>query len=137
MIVDYGHNPSALKKVLDAMVQFDCKRRIAVYSTAGDRRDEDMIRQGQMLGNFFDRVILYEGAYVRGRQPGDITQLFREGIAVGGRVLSHVSFITWSDAVQLAMSEVKAGDLLLIQADCVDESMNFFRDLLRRIDVPG
>ncbi|MEO8271600.1 MAG: cyanophycin synthetase, partial [Aureliella sp.] len=132
MIVDYGHNPSALKKVLDAMVQYDCKRRIAVYSTAGDRRDEDMIRQGHMLGNFFDRVILYEGAYVRGRQPGDITQLFREGMAVGSRVRNHISCITWSDAVQCAMSDIQAGDLLLIQADCVDESVNFFRDLLLR-----
>lgn len=137
MIVDYGHNPSALKKVLDAMVQYDCKRRIAVYSTAGDRRDEDMIRQGHMLGNFFDRVILYEGAYVRGRQPGDITQLFREGMAVGARVRSRVSFVTWTEAVQCAMAELQTGDLLLIQADCVDESMDFFRNLLRRIDVPG
>ena len=60
-----------------------------------------MIRQGQMLGHFFDSVILYEGAYVRGRQPGDIVQLFREGMAIGARVKDRQSFTAWGDAVSV------------------------------------
>jgi cyanophycin synthetase len=132
VVVDYGHNPSALRRVLDAISHYPSSRRIAVYSTAGDRRDEDMIRQGQMLGNFFDRVILYEGAYVRGRQPGDIIQLFREGMAIGCRIREHFSFVSWTEAAHCALSDARPGDVILIQADCVDESVNFFRDILLR-----
>ncbi len=116
-------------QVLDAISSFPCKRRIAVYSTAGDRRDGDMIRQGQMLGHFFDSVILYEGAYSRGRRPGDIVQLFREGMAIGARVIERYSFTAWSEAVQCALNQMKPGDLVLVQADSVDETVTFFRDL--------
>ncbi len=132
VIIDYGHNPSALKNVLDAMSNYPSKRRVALYSTAGDRRDDDMIRQGQMLGNHFDRVVLYEGAYVRGREPGDIMQLFREGMAVGARISDYMCFSSWTDAVNCVLSDVQVGDLMLIQADSVDESVAFFRDLMNR-----
>lgn len=132
VIVDYGHNPSALKNVLSAISGYECKRRIALYSTAGDRRDEDMIRQGQMLGHFFDRIILYEGAYVRGREPGSITQMFREGMAIGARVRDYACFATWSEAANCVLSEIQVGDLVLIQADTIDESVAFFTELLTR-----
>ena len=132
VIIDYGHNPSALKNVLDAICSYPSKRRIALYSTAGDRRDDDMIRQGQMLGHFFDRVVLYEGAYVRGREPGDIMQLFREGMAIGARINDYLCFASWTDAVNCILSDVQVGDLILIQADSVDESVAFFRDLMTR-----
>ncbi len=65
IVVDYGHNPSALKSVLDAIANFPSARRLAVYSAAGDRRDSDMIEQGRLLGDSFDCVMLYEGSYVR------------------------------------------------------------------------
>jgi cyanophycin synthetase len=129
-VVDYGHNPSALKGVLDALQGFPNKRRTAVYSAAGDRRDGDMIRQGQLLGHHFDRVILYEGDYVRGRQPGDIIQLFREGLALGARVRHKAWFTAWKDSVDNAIQNSEPGELILIQADVVDESVGFFRELL-------
>ncbi len=130
LVVDYGHNPSALKGVLDALQGFPNKRRTAVYSAAGDRRDGDMIRQGQLLGHHFDRVILYEGDYVRGRQPGDIIQLFREGLALGARVRHKAWFTAWKDSVDNAIQNSEPGELILIQADVVDESVEFFRELL-------
>ena len=55
VIVDYGHNTSALEALIEAVELFPNHRRIAVYSAAGDRRDSDMIRQGEMLGDAFDQ----------------------------------------------------------------------------------
>ena len=101
-----------------------------MYSAAGDRRDGDMIRQGQLLGHHFDRVILYEGDYVRGRQPGDIIQLFREGLALGARVRHKAWYASWKESVEQAIQHAEPGELLLIQADVVDESVDFFRELL-------
>ncbi len=49
VVLDYGHNPSALLAMIEAIEPLPHERRMAVYSTAGDRRDEDMIRQGQIL----------------------------------------------------------------------------------------
>ena len=40
-----------------------------------------MIELGEMLGDHFDRVILYEDHYVRGRAEGEIMRLMRQGVA--------------------------------------------------------
>ena len=72
IIVDYGHNPSSLEAIIAALANYDHKHRMAIYSTAGDRRDCDIILQGKLLGEAFDSVILYEDHYLRGRQKGEI-----------------------------------------------------------------
>ncbi|HEV3025909.1 MAG TPA: Mur ligase family protein, partial [Pirellulales bacterium] len=56
VIVDYGHNISALAALIEAIEQFPHEKRTIVYSAAGDRRDCDMVRQGKLLGDGFDRV---------------------------------------------------------------------------------
>jgi cyanophycin synthetase len=65
VIVDYGHNADALAALIRAMDKFPHQRRTCVYTTAGDRRDCDMVRQGELLGAAFDRVILYEDPKAR------------------------------------------------------------------------
>ncbi len=129
LIIDYGHNSSSLKSMLDALASFPNSRRSAVYSAAGDRQDSDMIRQGQLLGHHFDRVILYEGSYSRGRKPGDIVQLFREGLALGARVREKQWFSSWRESVTHALSTVMPEELILIQADVVDETIEYFNQL--------
>ena len=136
-VFDYGHNPSALLAMIDALAVFPHRRRIAVYSAAGDRRDADLIRQGQLLGQAFDRVILYEDQYVRGRQPGEIMSLFRKGLAAGDRVQEVDTIHGWQDAVEAALWLAQPGDLLLVQADSIDETVAYVRtrlaeDLSRR-----
>ena len=66
--------------MIDVVEKFPHERRTGVYSTAGDRRDCDMIGQGELLGEAFDRVILYEDHYLRGRPEGEIIGLFRKGV---------------------------------------------------------
>lgn len=130
VVVDYGHNASSLKALVDALANFPQQRRLAVYSTAGDRRDCDMIDQGDVLGRSFDTVVLYEDHYLRGRQPGEIIRLFREGVSRGKRTQDVREVQGWKGAAELALSLAKPGDLLMLQADQVDETLNFLRDLL-------
>ncbi len=129
-VFDYGHNPSALLAMIDALAVFPHRRRIAVYSAAGDRRDADLIRQGQLLGQAFDRVILYEDQYVRGRLPGEIMSLFRKGLAAGDRVREVDTIHGWQDAVEAALWLAQPGDLLLVQADSIDETVAYVRTRL-------
>ncbi len=129
-IFDYGHNPSSLLAMVEALGGFPHRRRIAVYSAAGDRRDIDMIRQGEILGAAFDQVILYEDHYVRGRLPGEIMALFHQGLGAGGRVAEVQAIHGWENAVEAALWAAQPGDLLLIQADQIDATVAFVRDRL-------
>ena len=69
LVVDYGHNAHSLTAVIEAIDKFPHPRRTCVYTMAGDRRDVDIVRQGELLGAAFDRVVLYEDHYLRGRAP--------------------------------------------------------------------
>jgi cyanophycin synthetase len=149
VIVDYGHNVSALSALIEAIEQFPQERRTIVYSAAGDRRDCDMIRQGELLGHAFDRVILYEDHYMRGRAEGEIMSLFREGLAAGERVSEIQDFKGNIKAIESALRHVGPGELLVMQADVIDETMEFLTrflaahgsgheiDLLEALDVPN
>ena len=133
IIVDYGHNAPALAALIRAIDAFPHERRVAVYSAAGDRRDEDMILQGEILGNHFDRVLLYEDHYTRGRAAGAIMALFRRGLARGKRVMEVLEIPGALAAAELAIAEAQSGDLLLIQADTIDETVDYIRDRLSRV----
>ncbi len=149
VIVDYGHNVSALAALIEAIEQFPHERRTIVYSAAGDRRDCDMIRQGELLGHAFDRVILYEDHSVRGRAVGEIMALFRHGLASAARVADIQEFQGNIRAIQNALRHVRSGELLVIQADVIDEAMDFLNkylaahgsaheiDLMQAIEVPS
>ncbi|HTN76919.1 MAG TPA: cyanophycin synthetase [Pirellulaceae bacterium] len=129
VVVDYGHNPSALVAMLEAIAHFPNERRTVVYSAAGDRRDVDIVRQGELLGQAFDSVILYEDQYLRGRTAGEITALFRQGLEADGHRAKEVHEVQgWRNAAALALQNLKPGDLLLVQADVVDESVAFIRE---------
>ncbi len=143
VIVDYGHNPSSLQAIIDAIKLFPHAHRTAIYSAAGDRRDCDMVQQGQQLASAFDRVVIYEDAYLRGREPGDITKLFKQGLAAGGRVSEVHDFLGWKKAVDATLKMIQPGELLLVQADVIDEAMQYLRDCFasqvasREVDLDG
>jgi cyanophycin synthetase len=130
VVVDYGHNTSSLQAMLQTLSMFPHPRRLAVYSAAGDRRDADMIQQGQMLGKAFDEVILYEDQYLRGREPGEIMKLFDQGLREGGRVQNMRSVQGWAKAVELILELIQPGNLVLLQADTIDEAVNVVKQLM-------
>jgi len=130
VVLDYGHNPSSLERLLEVLQEMPHRRRSAVYSTAGDRRDCDLVRQGELLGHHFDRVFLFEDHYLRGRKPGEIIALFRQGTSGGKRVKEIREIQGAVPAMEAALAAVRPGELLLIQADTVDESVDFMRSFV-------
>ena len=130
VIVDYGHNVHSLTAVLEVVEKFPQKRRMAVYSTAGDRRDCDMIRQGELLGTAFDRVILYEDHYRRGRAEGEIMGLFRKGVESSARAKEIIEIVGATKAAEAALNMVEPGELLLLQADKIDETMDWIKQYI-------
>ncbi len=129
-VVDYGHNPSSLVALLEALQQFPHERRAAVYTCAGDRRDCDMVRQGELLGAAFDRILLYEDHYVRGRKEGEIMGLLRQGLAGAKRTAEIVEIRGAIAAVEKALFGARAGELVMIQADQIDETANYLKHFL-------
>ena len=92
VIADYGHNPDAIKALVQAVTNLPAQRRSVVISGAGDRRDCDIRDQTAILGEAFDDVILYQDAAQRGRADGEVLALLRQGLD-GARRTSHIEEI--------------------------------------------
>jgi cyanophycin synthetase len=135
VVVDYGHNSHSLAAVIEALGNFPHRRRTCVYSTAGDRRDCDIVRQGGLLGAAFDRVILYEDHYLRGRQPGEIIGLFRQGLQSAARTKEIIEVAGATNAAEAALKSSLPGELVLLQADTVDETMQWLRGYLAMLSA--
>ena len=91
-----------------------------------------MIRQGQIIAAAFDRVILYEDQYKRGREDGEIMRLLRSGLADGPRVKEINDFQGATNAVEAALDALRPGDLLLLQADVIEDTLVFVREYLSK-----
>ena len=130
IVVDYGHNPSALTALGEALSQFPHERKSVIFTVAGDRRDVDIIRQGAIVAELFDFVILYEDGCVRGRPDGEVTRLVREGLALGKNPPATYETRGEPVAIEYALNNLKPGDLLVIQADNVERTITHIKSFL-------
>ncbi|MDR3639409.1 MAG: cyanophycin synthetase [Isosphaeraceae bacterium] len=131
VVVDFGHNPSALVALTESLLQFPHERRSVVFSADGDRSDDAILRQAEILGNTIDRVILYEEeCRNRGRKPGEIFALLKRGLALGSCTSEVIDADGELGAIRLALDTVQPGDLLLVLHDAVESSLAFIQNYL-------
>ncbi len=124
VIADYGHNPDAIQALVQAIESMPAKRRSVVISGAGDRRDEDISRQTEILGEVFDTAILYQDQCQRGREDGEVLALLQQGLKGVSRTRDvqeiHGEFL----AIDTALASLMPGDLCLILIDQVQEALD-------------
>ena len=125
LIADYGHNPDAIQALVDAIDNMPAKRRVAVISGAGDRRDEDLRQQTEILGDAFDEVILYQDQCQRGRTDGEVIALLRQGLAEATRTTAIQEIRGEFRAIDAALERLGAGDLCLVLIDQVEEALAY------------
>ena len=113
VVVDDAHNASALRPLIAAIDQFPATARCAVYSAGADRHDADLIEQGKLLGDAFDRVVLYDDATVRSKRPeGQARALLRQGLAQGSRVKHIEDEPDHGKAIAGALDAIATGDFV-------------------------
>lgn len=130
LILDYAHNISALESFLEVLAQFPHARRSAVYAVPGDRSDEVIMAQAELLSNAYDRVILYEDTELRGRPDGAIFSLMRQGLEKGNRTREVLDVRGNLRAIEVALAVVGPGELMVIQPEFPDVGADYFSRLV-------
>ena len=123
LIADYGHNPDAIQALVNAIENMPARRRSVVISGAGDRRDDDIRQQTEILGDAFDDVILYQDACQRGREDGEVIALLRAGLADAKRTSETLEISGEFLAIDTALGRLNPGDLCLILIDQVEDAL--------------
>jgi cyanophycin synthetase len=117
-MIDYAHNPHGLAAMSELATSLRRNRLVCVLGLPGDRRDEDIREAARIVGGHFDRVVLRDDFDLRGRQPGEVAGVLREGLRAGGldeRNITHEP--AELDAISLAVAEAQPGDLIVYIAD--------------------
>jgi cyanophycin synthetase len=118
VIVDYAHNPAAVRGLMDFVGRMPARRRIGVVTMPGDRRDEDLRELGEIV-SVLDYVVVKEhDKYRRGRPVGDVARLIAEGLQAGGLGPDRrEAVLPEPEAVARALALMQPGDVLAILAD--------------------
>ena len=135
IVLDYGHNASALIALNEALAKFPHKRRKVVYTAAGARRDVDIRRQSELLAGFFHEIYIYEDQCTRGRAEGEIIRLMREGFVASSKNPRVLQAPGEMAAIGAAISRLEPGDLLLCQVDQVEEALAFVNGMLKQAET--
>jgi cyanophycin synthetase len=118
VVVDYAHNPAAVRALAEFARRSGAKRCIGLVTMPGDRRDEDLRELGRAASGM-DYVIAKEHPkYLRGRAAGGVARLIGEGLEEGGLPPERwETVLSEPEAVARALEMMEDGDLVLIVAD--------------------
>ncbi len=124
VILDYAHNPAAVKVVCEVVDRFEVTgRKIVVLTMPGDRRDEDILETASIAAGHFDHYICRRDDHPRGRDPREVPELLRRGLIDNGVDDSRIEIVEDEEAANLhALNMARANDLVLILADHVARS---------------
>jgi cyanophycin synthetase len=118
VLIDYAHNPDGLRGLMSVATRLARTGRVAlVLGQAGNRTNADMDALTAAAAEFRpDLVVVKEiESYLRGRAPGEIPTILREGLLRGGLPESSVEIqMTELAAVQRVLSWAQPGDVLVL-----------------------
>ncbi|MGK0372186.1 MAG: cyanophycin synthetase, partial [Glaciecola sp.] len=119
VILDYAHNPAAIKTITDLAGRLDVKgKRRLVIAMPGDRRDEDIIEAANSVASTFDSFVCKADDDRRGRGYDEVPQLLKSTLMAAGVDESAIQVIpSESEAVDAGLESCKAGDLVVILGD--------------------
>ncbi|TYP51655.1 cyanophycin synthetase [Thermosediminibacter litoriperuensis] len=133
IILDYGHNPAALEAVIGTARAMNPARMVGVIASPGDRRDDAIVKLGQVAGKGFQRIIIKEDEDLRGRKPGEVAALLLEGALSAGLKKDQIDVILKEEeAIAFALENAQEGDLIVIFYEHYDSAMKAIREALRR-----
>ncbi|GAB4517210.1 MAG: cyanophycin synthetase [Anaerolineae bacterium] len=129
VILDYGHNPAAIKALMEAVDGMTPRQTMLVVGLPGDRRDEDLIASIQATSSAVNTYILHDLHDLRERLPGEVPQL------LAGSLPEHVHYELVRDqqeAIERAWCLLHPGERLMIIADVVDEAIAMLKQVRER-----
>jgi len=124
VIMDYGHNPAAIKAMVDLSERMEPKgRKIIVLAAPGDRRDEDVQEIAKLCAGKFDHYICRRDDGLRGRESDEIPLMLRETLLTNGVPTEQIEMIPDEQAaIDAALNMAQRDDQLLIFVDAISRS---------------
>jgi cyanophycin synthetase len=121
VILDYAHNPAAVKAICDVADRFEIEgRRIIVLAAPGDRRDQDIKHIAGIAAGHFDHYICRRDDNPRGRGEDEVPVMLKDTLLEQGVSADAIEVIPdEQEANRKALETAAPGDLVLMLGDNV------------------
>jgi cyanophycin synthetase len=121
VILDYAHNPAAVKAICGLVDRFDVDgRKIVVLAAPGDRRDEDIREIAGIAAGHFDYYICRRDDNPRGRGRDEVAVMLKDKLLQEGINVDAIEVIAdEQEATTRALEIASPGDLVLVLGDNV------------------
>ncbi len=140
VILDYAHNPAAVRAMCDLVDRFETEgRRIVVLAAPGDRRDEDIRNIAKIAAGYFDHFICRCDDNRRGRGTDEVAVMLKNQLLEDGVSSDRIDVVPdEQESTSKALRIAEQGDLVLILADNIKRSWKqiiYFNSVAKGDDV--
>ncbi len=112
VVFDYAHNQDSLKALGEYIEGISSKGNKLVYTGLGDRSDQAIKENGEIAAKQFDNLIFTEKEdQLRGREPGMIAKLLRQGALCQGKEALIIKDA--QEALSFALQDAKPGETVV------------------------
>ena len=132
VMLDYAHNPSAYRNIMDLVTRMGHQRRLFVFDVVGDRRDKDLREICQVIADGCEYAIVFEDKQLRGRAPGELMELVEKAFVDCGFDPAAVEKIAdETEAIARALSLARKDDLVCIMSGRVEQVIDYLNTYQR------
>ncbi len=119
VLLDYGHNPAAVKTVCDTVDLMETTgSNSVVLSAPGDRRDENIVEIANSAAGHFKHYFCKADDDRRGRGHDEVPLMQKQALLEAGVNESQITIIpSEEEAVETALDHAKPGDMVVIFGD--------------------
>eukprot|EP01137_Pigoraptor_chileana_P002144 Opistho-2@40610 len=123
ILVDFAHNPDGFNGIKDYLKTIEASEHVGVISGTGDRRNEDIIETARIAAQMFDRVVICQEKYLRGRQQQELIDLLLTGLKEVNPNIPIEINNNGDDCMKNLVNNAKSGSFITILSDTIDNAI--------------
>jgi cyanophycin synthetase len=123
VLVDFAHNPDGFNGIKNYLQTIEATEHVGIISGTGDRRDEDIIETARIAAKMFDRIIICQQKYLRGRTPQELIDLLIQGVKEVDASKEIIVNNDGNDCLRYVITTAKPGSFITILSDTVDNAI--------------
>lgn len=123
ILVDFAHNPDGFNGIKDYLATVDATEHVGVISGTGDRRDEDIIETARIAAQMFDKVVICQEKYLRGRTQQELIDLLIKGLTEVKPDVNIEINNNGEDCMKNLVTHAKSGSFITILSDTIDNAI--------------
>jgi len=133
VMLDYAHNAAGFLEVEKYMSTVEAERKVCIIAATGDRKDDDILKQGEYAARIFDEVIIRHDKDSRDRTNDELTRLLKEGIHSVDPEKPVAVISDEYEAISYAVGQAKPGWFIFACADNVWKSIAMIESLQKSV----